>query len=172
MERLKREWAIAPLLVALWVALFGCGARLPDDYRDRPFTALVFWQTNGTAVTARFETDGTGKTEMVLTSPEGLAGVTLTAEGEKRTLRCGHAVLEGGYAQPLFDVMALMLPVGERRAVCEAEWGGERVWYAEITGDVPTELYLSRERGVPVALRRGEICLEILEFEYAEEDSA
>ncbi len=166
MERIRLYAVLLCLPLIIAALLSGCGGKsaLPD-YRNDAFSAVVEWKAGALSIKARVESDGQGTLRIELTEPKELSGMILLAEGERRRVSCGDAEMEATGLETLFETVGLLLPAGERRVVCETEWEGERVMYAEIEGEKRVELYLDPESGVPIGVVCGERVLRVRAFE-------
>ena len=169
MERLRGS-GVWLLMLLLLFAPIGCGRQsLPPDYRDAPFSARIGWEENGEELEARVIRGADGEVVLELLEPEGLRGITLVSVGGRLLIRCGETEMDGSPWEPLFSVTELLLPRGERRAVCQTKWEGEDVLYVEIE-QTEIELYVDMESGIPKEIRRGGRALRILSFEMLERE--
>lgn len=166
MARIRIYGLLLCAALILAAVLSGCdGKNSIPDYRDTPFSATVEWMAGELLIVAQVEADLQGSLKIELIEPEELSGIRLLSEGERRRILCGETELNGESMAPLFETVGLLLPVGERRVICETEWEGERVMYAEIEGVKRVELYLKPDSGVPVGLVCGDRALRVRSFE-------
>lgn len=172
MERIKLYIKLFLVLVVFPIALGGCASgALPTDYRNEPFRAQITWQTDSVRLSTSVRWESSGRREMEILEPKEWMGLVLMEEGNKRMVRYGDVTMDGAGMEALFERMELLLPTGERRGVCKTEWKGETVMYVEIEGETVVELYLEPESGIPRAIRRGDVTLEIQSFERISQES-
>ena len=164
------------LSLVLVLSCVSCGrARLPADYRMAAFDARVSWTVEGLSVLAVLRADapveGARGIRMEMISPQTLSGVVLTRQEGQWRVACGELETDASLLRELTAFAELLLPMGEITPVCETEWQGETVLYAEIVHNTEEgekcvyELYLDLETGEPRSIRQGERALEIRSFQ-------
>ncbi len=166
MERIRLYAILLCAVLILGGLLGGCGGKntLPD-YRDYAFRARVSWNVGELGMEAVAVSDLQGSLRIELTEPKELSGLVLLLEGERRSVLCADTEVDGAGMAPLFETVELLLPVGERDVICQTEWEGESVMYAE-TEEKGVELYLDPHSGAPVGVVRGDTTVRVLSFEF------
>ncbi len=167
--KILRNMALVLLLLTLLVGCRPCG-RLTADYRESPFRAEIRFERGGVTVYAEAETT---RTDGVLTlsslrllAPPSLAGIELVREGESLILlRDGLRTSSVG-AGEWWETASLLCAAGKLCYVCDTEWEGLSLEYAEITeGDCVYEVLREAETGIPKRISSGERSLTVIRFE-------
>jgi len=162
--------AVAVLVVAL--LLVGCRptGRAAADYRERPFRAEVRWERGGVTVYAEAETVMENGALMLsyvrLLAPPSLAGIEMRMEnGALVLLRDGIRMTATG-AKAWWETVSLLCASGSLTYVCDTEWAGLSLEYAEISdGEAVVEVLREPTTGVPKRITQGEISLTVIRFE-------
>ena len=162
------------LVLFLCVLLGGCraGRRGLPDYRTCDFRAEVRMDLGeGTAYAEILADRGEGATpatlrEVRVLAPPSVAGIVLSCEdGTVMLSRDGiHTAAAGAVA--FWEACALLCADGSLRSVCDTEWEGLVLDYAEITSDTRTvEIYRDPETGIPKRACEGGVALTVIRFE-------
>ncbi len=162
------------VLLLLCVLLVGCrpsGRNLPD-YRARDFRAevrLEFGEVDVYAeVLAEREENAAYATlrHVRLLAPPSISGIELTLEGETVILARDGIRTPAAGATVWWDACTLLCAEGTLRSVCDTEWEGLSLDYAEIrSGARMVELYREPETGIPKRIVDGETELTVIRFE-------
>ena len=164
--------------VATWILLCamlaGCraGRRNLPDYREGDFRAEVRIDLGELPVYAEVAAErAEGATyaalrEVRLLAPPSLAGIVLTCEdGTVMLSRDGIRTAAAG-AVAFWEACVLLCAEGALRSVCDTEWEGLALDYAEITSDTRVvEVYRDPETGIPKRLCEGNTSLTVIRFE-------
>ena len=160
------------LLLMVAAMLVGCRAtgRGTPDYRTEPFRAEIRWDCEGVTVYAEIETmlaDGVlSLYSLRLLSPPTLAGIELICENGKLVLAREGIRMTAVGAAGWWKSASLLCNAGELRYVCDTEWEGLALEYAEITdGTRVTEVLREPNTGIPKRLAEGENALTVIRFE-------
>ncbi len=169
--KILRNAALVLLLCAL---LGGCRAGYRDlpDYRARDFRAEVRMDLGEIPVYAEVlaeRAEGAVYATLRgvrLLAPPSLAGIELSCEdGTVMLSRDGIRTAAAG-AGAWWETCALLCAEGVLRSVCDTEWEGLPLDYAEITsGDRVVEVYREIETGNPKRLCEGDRSLTVIRFE-------
>jgi hypothetical protein len=172
MEKLKPYLALL-LLSSMLPLLVCCGrsSSLPD-YRGTSFSAELRWESEGQTVSAIAEygppTEGEAPRELSLffTSPDALKDARLVRRGERVTFTLHGLTVDGASFDSLLSVAELLLTEGVIESVCDTEWEGLSLRYAEIkTSDGRLlSLWLDPSDGAPKRLQCGNVDLTVLHF--------
>ena len=162
------------VLLLLCTLLSGCrlhGRNLPD-YRERDFRAEVrldFLEVPVYAEVLAERAEGAAYATLRhvrLLSPPSLVGIELFCEGDAVILsRDGIQIATAG-AMTWWDACALLCAEGALRSVCNTEWEGLSLDYAEISSGVGVvEVYRDLDTGIPKRICEGERALTVIRFE-------
>lgn len=163
---------ISVIFLMLTVLLVGCRGAGPatPDYRASPFRAEVRWESGGISTYAELETaweNGALVLSSVrLLAPPSLEGITLRCEnGEIVLVRDGLDMTAAGAAR-WWETASLVCAAGTLSYVCDTEWQGLALEYAEIAdGEGVVEVLRERTTGTPVRIACGERVLTVIRFE-------
>lgn len=167
--KILRNFLLLLTVATLLVGCRGTGKGTPD-YRMEPFCAEVRWERDGVTVCAETETaweDGVlTLSSLRLLSPPSLSGIEVTrANGKLVLVREGICMTASG-AEEWWETASLLCAVGEMHYVCDTEWEGLSLEYAEI-GDGTRVVEVLREpnTGIPKRIAEGALALTVIRFE-------
>ena len=157
------------LCLCMSMCLCGCTPALPD-HRERSFCATVSFENEGTRVCAEVEglaEDG-GRARLVrvtLSAPSALAGAILTEREDGPILSLEGIETPAVGLSSIWQRCALLCAEGGMREVCDTEWEGRSVRYAEIgEGQGRVCLWRDPETGIPLRVAQGEHVLTVERF--------
>ena len=156
-------------LCAFAFCITSCDGKITEDYRDRAFRCLIYFDTPIGEVCAEIcvgsEYDvSDNRLTMTIISPETLNGLKLSSKG----VTSYGTAFETGTFQGLFEYAELLIFDGQMKVVCKTEVNGSPAFFATAVnnnGDI-AEIYIDKSNLTPMMIRSGDKEIRIDRFTY------
>lgn len=158
------------MLTAL--SFLSCEMSEARDYREKGFTAVVTWESDGGIFEARArvsEANNEGERQVImeLTSPETVRGFSYGyTYGGDAFCQYRDMTLKAGDTSQVIDICRMLAPVGKMELICKSESEGRDLIYASVkepSGEI-CHIYLDSGTYFPTEIHKGELKIRISDF--------